>query len=468
MAPRKKFQLENLTIEKYAAEGKSIGYHNDKVVFVRGAIPGDVIKAFVFKNKKDWAEAKINEIVTPSDLRIAPFCQHFELCGGCKWQMIDYSQQLLFKEQQVRDQLERLGRLQIEEYLPIVPCAEDRLYRNKMEFTFSNKRYLGPADMDAKLPFEKDVLGFHAPGIFDKIIDIETCHLQAEPTNAIKNFVRQYAIENDYPFYDIRNHTGMMRNLIIRLNKKGEALVNIVFGKKDMEKIEALCTALQNKFPAITSLHYTINEKLNDTIYDQEVIPFSGEKFITETLGTTTFKISPKSFFQTNSKQAEVLYDVVKDFVGTTNTLYDLYCGTGSIGLYLANNCKKLIGVETVTDAIADAKENAENNNISHAEFFAGDVIKVCTSDFFKKHGAPDCIILDPPRPGLHQKLIDKLLEIAAPRIVYVSCNPATQARDLAELAAMYTIKKSQAVDMFPQTHHVENVVLLERKPTTL
>lgn len=464
MGRRKKYVIENLKIEKYAAEGKSIGYHEDKVVFVRGAIPGDVIKGFVFKNKKDWAEAKINEIVTPSDIRQEPFCDHFELCGGCKWQMIDYKYQLGFKEQQVRDQLERLGRLRIEEYLPIVPCAEDRLYRNKMEFTFSNKRYLGAADMEARLPFEKDVLGFHAPGVFDKIIDIQTCHLQAEPTNAIKNFVRKFAIDNEYPFYDIRNHTGIMRNLIIRLNKKGDALVNVVFGKNETEKIEALCNALKNEFEQITSLHYTVNEKMNDTIYDQEVISFAGEKFITETLGTTTFKISPKSFFQTNSKQAEVLYDVVKDFVGKTETLYDLYCGTGSIGLYLADNCKKLIGVETVEDAIADAKENAENNNISHADFFAGDVIKVCTSDFFTQHGKPDCIILDPPRPGLHQKLIDKLKEITAPRIVYVSCNPATQARDLAELSEMYSIKKSQAVDMFPQTHHIENVVLLELK----
>lgn len=464
MGRRKKYVIENLKIEKYAAEGKSIGYHEDKVVFVRGAIPGDVIKGFVFKNKKDWAEAKINEIITPSELRQEPFCQHFELCGGCKWQMIDYKQQLEYKEQQVRDQLERLGHLEIEEYLPIVPCATERLYRNKMEFTFSNKRYLGAADMEARLPFEKNVLGFHAPGIFDKIIDIETCHLQAEPTNAIKNFVREFATQNDFTFYDIRNHVGHLRNLIIRMNKKGDVLVNVVFGENVPEKIEALCTALQNEFPTITSLHYTVNLKLNDTIYDQDVIPFAGEKFITETLGDVKFKISPKSFFQTNSLQAEVLYNVVKDFVGKADTLYDLYCGTGSIGLYLADNCKKLIGVETVEDAIADAKENATNNNIEHALFFAGDVIKVCTSDFFEKHGTADCIILDPPRAGLHPKLIDKLKEIAAPKIVYVSCNPATQARDLNELSEMYAIKKSQAVDMFPQTHHIENVVLLQRK----
>jgi len=459
---RKKFQLENITIEKYAAEGKSIAYWEDKVVFVQGAIPGDVVNAYVFKNKKDWAEARINEVVEPSDLRQEPFCKHFELCGGCKWQMLAYEQQVIYKEQQVKDQLQRLGNVAVEKFLPIIPCAEDRLYRNKMEFTFSNKRYLGPDDMKAMLPFEKDVLGFHAPKVFDKIIDIDTCHLQAEPTNAIKNFVRKFAQENDYPFYDIRQHTGLMRNLIIRMNQKGEALVNVVFAKNETEKIKTLCSALQNEFDQIVSLHYTVNQKLNDTIYDQNVVAFSGEKHITETLGTTTFKISPKSFFQTNSKQAEVLYNVVKDFVGNADTLYDLYCGTGSIGLYLANQCKKLIGVETVEDAIVDAKENAENNDIQHAHFYAGDVIKVCTSAFFKEHGKADCIIVDPPRAGMHLSLVEKLKEIAAPRIVYVSCNPATQARDVKELSSLYAIKKSRAVDMFPQTHHIENVLLLE------
>jgi len=459
---RKKFQLENITIEKYAAEGKSIAYWEDKVVFVQGAIPGDVVNAYVFKNKKDWAEARINEVVEPSDLRQEPFCKHFELCGGCKWQMLAYEQQVIYKEQQVKDQLQRLGNVAVEKFLPIIPCAEDRLYRNKMEFTFSNKRYLGPDDMKAMLPFEKDVLGFHAPKVFDKIIDIDICHLQAEPTNAIKNFVRKFAQENDYPFYDIRQHTGLMRNLIIRMNQKGEALVNVVFAKNETEKIKTLCSALQNEFDQIVSLHYTVNQKLNDTIYDQNVVAFSGEKHITETLGTTTFKISPKSFFQTNSKQAEVLYNVVKDFVGNADTLYDLYCGTGSIGLYLANQCKKLIGVETVEDAIVDAKENAENNDIQHAHFYAGDVIKVCTSAFFKEHGKADCIIVDPPRAGMHPSLVEKLKEIAAPRIVYVSCNPATQARDVKELSSIYAIKKSRAVDMFPQTHHIENVLLLE------
>ncbi len=461
---KRKFQLENITIEKYAAEGKSIAYWEEKVLFVQGAIPGDVVNCFVFKNKKDWAEARINEVVTPSPLRQDAFCKHFELCGGCKWQMLAYDQQVIYKDQQVHDQLERLGNIEIEEYLPIIPCATDRLYRNKMEFTFSNKRYLGKEDMEARLPFEKNVLGFHAPKVFDKIIDIETCYLQAEPTNAIKNFIRQYAVDNNLSHQDIRMHEGFLRNLIIRLNKKGDALVNIVVRDNDQEKISGLCNALQKEFPAITSLHYTVNGKMNDSIYDVEVTHHSGEKFITETLGDLSFKISPKSFFQTNSKQAEVLYNVVKDFVGQTNILYDLYCGTGSIGLYLAQNCKKLIGVETVEDAIADAKINADNNKIENTHFFAGDVIKVCTTSFFEKHGKPDCIVVDPPRAGMHNKLVQKLIEIAAPRIVYVSCNPATQARDLAELATIYAIKKSQAVDMFPQTHHIENVVLLELK----
>jgi 23S rRNA (uracil1939-C5)-methyltransferase len=461
---RKKFQLENIEIEKYAAEGKSIAYWEDKVLFVQGAIPGDVVNCYVFKNKKDWAEAKINEVVIPSELRQEAFCEHFELCGGCKWQMLPYEQQVLYKDQQVRDQLERLGNIEIKKYLPIIPCKEDRLYRNKMEFTFSNKRYLGKEDMEAKLPFEKDVLGFHAPKVFDKIIDIETCFLQAEPTNAIKNFVRNYAKENNISFQDIRNHEGLLRNLIIRMNTKGDVLLNLVVRENETETINGLCHALQNEFPAITSLHYTINGKMNDSIYDLEVTHFSGEKFITETLGQTTFKISPKSFFQTNSKQATVLYDVVKNFVGQNEILYDLYCGTGSIGLYLADTCKKLIGVETVEDAIVDARENATNNNIHHADFFAGDVIKICTSDFFAKHGKADCVVVDPPRAGMHAKLVEKLLEIESPKIVYVSCNPATQARDLSLLAQKYSIIKSQAVDMFPQTHHIENVVLLEIK----
>jgi len=464
MGRRKKYIVENLRVEKYAAEGKSIAYHDSKVIFVQGAIPGDVINAFVFKNKKDWGEATINQIVQPSELRRKPFCDHFEHCGGCKWQMIDYAQQLVFKEQQVRDQLERIGHLKVQEYLPIVACQQDRRYRNKMEFTFSNKRYLPKEELNGDASFKQNVLGFHAPGVFDKIIDIDECHLQAEPTNGIKNFIRGFAIENQYTFYDIREHAGLLRNLIIRINQKGDVLVNIVFGERVEEKIDALCKVLKNEFPAISSLHYTVNEKLNDTIYDQEVVHVAGEKFITEILGNVTFKISPKSFFQTNSAQGEVLYNVVRDFMGTTNTLYDLYCGTGSIGLYLADKCQKLIGVETVADAIADAKENALNNNIQHASFFAGDVIDICDDTFFATHGHPDCIILDPPRAGLHPKLIGKLLQIGAPRMVYVSCNPATQARDLQELSAMYNIEKSQAVDMFPQTHHIENVVLLTRK----
>ncbi len=459
---RKKFVLENIHIEKYAAEGKSIAHWDEKVLFIQGAIPGDVVNCYVFKNKSKWAEAKINEVVTPSELRQEPFCKHFDLCGGCKWQMLNYAEQVKFKEQQVKEQLTHIGKIEVDEFLPIVPCETDRLYRNKMEFTFSCRQYLSKEDLDGGEPFDKDVVGFHAPGIFDKIIDIDTCYLQAEPTNAIKNFVRAYAHENKISFQNIREHTGLLRTLIIRMNKKGNVLVNIVVGENDTESITALCNALQEKFPAITSLHYTINEKLNDSIYDLDVTHFSGEAFITETLGDITFKISPKSFFQTNPTQAEVLYDVVGDFVGEQDILYDLYCGTGSIGLYLAKQCKKLIGVETVEDAIIDAKENATNNNIEHSHFFAGDVIKVCTSDFFLEHGQADCVILDPPRAGMHEKLINKLIEIKAPRIVYVSCNPATQARDVALLSDLYKVTKSRAVDMFPQTHHIENVMQLE------
>ena len=466
MAKRKKFVIEQLLVERYAAEGKCIARQNDKVIFVEGAVPGDVADVFVFKNKKDWAEAKVNKIVSFSENRIEPFCHHFGTCGGCKWQMLSYPLQLQYKEQQVKEQLSRIGKVDVESFLPIVGCAETRLYRNKLEFTFSNKQYLDRNRLQTGESFDKNVVGFHAPGLFDKVIDIDTCYLQAEPTNAIRNFIREYAYQHEYTFYDIRMHTGFLRTLMIRVTTQNQTLVNLVVAEPDLEKIHTLLQAVQDKFPEITSLNYTINTKLNDTIYDQEVVCYNGQAYIDEKLGECSFRISPKSFFQTNSRQAEVLYDIVKEMAACTGTevLYDLYCGTGSIGIYLSKEVQKLIGVETVEDAVNDARINASVNGISNTEFFAGDVIKVCTDDFFAKHGRPDIVIIDPPRAGCHEQLLHKLISIAAPRIVYVSCNPATQARDLSVLSQAYHIKKSQAVDMFPHTHHIENVVLLERK----
>lgn len=463
MGRRKKFVLEGVKIEKYAAEGKCIARWDEKVLFVKGVVPGDVADVFVFKNKTKWAEAKVNRLVEKSDMRVEAFCEHFGSCGGCKWQMLPYEQQLIFKEQQVKDQLSRIGGATIEEYFPILSCEGTTLYRNKLEFTFSCKQYLSPEELNTDKSFDKNVLGFHAPGLFDKVVPIEKCHLQAEPTNAIRNFVRDFAFEKSYTFYDARGHHGQLRNLVVRMNKKGEVLLNLIIGENNKAIAEDICQALQAHFPAIKSLHYTINEKMNDSIYDLNVVHYSGEDHIIETLEEFQFKISPKSFFQTNSKQAEKLYNVVRDFADCkgTETLYDLYCGTGSIGIFLKNQIGKLVGVETVTDAIADAKVNAQLNSMEHASFHAGDVIKVCNDAFFNEHGQPDIIILDPPRAGLHQKLIDKLLHIRAPKMVYVSCNPATQARDLALLSESYRITKSKAVDMFPHTHHIENVVQL-------
>jgi 23S rRNA (uracil1939-C5)-methyltransferase len=469
MAKKKKFIIQSLPIENYAAEGKCIARYQDKVIFVEGVVPGDVATVFVHKNRKDWAEANVNSIETYSKDRVEPFCQHFGVCGGCKWQMLPYELQLKYKQQQVKDQLKRIGHIEVEEYLPIQGAKQTSLYRNKLEFTFSTKQYLTSAQLKEDISFEQNVLGFHAPKYFDKVIDIETCHLQDEPTNAIKNFVRNYALEHQLTYHDIKNHHGLLRNLMIRVCSTHEVLINVVFGEQNMEAITALMNALKLNFPEITSLNYTINLKMNDTIYDQDVICYAGKPYIEEVLDTGKnnqtfkFKISPKSFFQTNTKQAEELYRIAGEFADCKGheTLYDLYCGTGSIGIFLSPQVKKIIGVETVDDAIQDARINANNNGITNADFFTGDVIDICNDAFFNKHGHPDVIILDPPRAGCHDKLLQKLIEIRAPKIVYVSCNPATQARDLKTLSSIYRINKSQAVDMFPHTHHIENVALL-------
>lgn len=468
MAKKKKFVLENILVEDYAAEGKCVSRYNDKVIFIEGAVPGDRATIFVHKNKKDWAEAKVNDITEPSPNRVDPFCEHFGICGGCKWQMLPYALQLQYKDKQVKEQLRRIGRIEPKQILPILGCEANSLYRNKLEFTFSNKQYLSAAQMKTDASFDKNVLGFHAPSFFDKVIDIDTCYLQEEPTNAIKNFIRNYALQHQLTFYDIRNHHGLLRNLMIRLSSIGEVMVNIVFGENQPDAIDALLQALLQAFPSIHSLNYIINVKMNDTIYDQDIIHVYGAPVIEEHLESFRFKISPKSFFQTNTKQAERLYQVVRSFIDASGheTLYDLYCGTGSIGIFLSKQVGKIIGVETVPDAIVDAKINAELNHLDNTHFVAGDVIDICIESFFAEHGKPDIIVIDPPRAGCHEKLIKTLLYLAAPTVVYVSCNPATQARDLALLQEKYEVTISQAVDMFPHTHHVENVVQLKLKAT--
>ena len=459
--------LNNITITDYAAEGKSLARVDGKVIFISGVIPGDVADIQLGKSKKDWAEGRAIKIVEPSPFRLAPFCKHFGNCGGCKWQMLPYEKQLEYKQQEAEQNLRRIGKIEIPEILPIIGSAKTTAYRNKLEFTFSNKRYLTNEDIGSETAItQQNALGYHAQRIFDKVIDITECHLLDDVNNTIRNTVRDFAAVNNLAFYDIREHTGWLRNIIIRFTTTGELMVNIVINNEDETNRIALLDHLLAKVPAITTLLYTINPKWNDTIYDLTPQVYFGKGYVMEKLGKWEFMISPKSFFQTNTQQAENLYSVAKDFAGLTGEeiVYDLYCGTGSIGIFVSDKAKKIIGVEVIEDAIEDAKKNAALNNIEHAQFFAGDVIKICNDDFFTQHGKPDVVITDPPRAGMHEKLVNKLLEMQSPKIVYVSCNTATQARDIALLSEKYNVVKVQAVDMFPHTHHIECVALLTLK----
>jgi 23S rRNA (uracil1939-C5)-methyltransferase len=465
--------LQDLLITDYAAEGKALAKLDGKVIFISGAVPGDVADVLLTKNKKDWAEGRVLQIKTWSKERVEPFCKHFGTCGGCKWQMLPYSKQLQYKQQEVEQNLRRIGKVDLPEILPIMGGDETVHYRNKLEFTFSNRRYLTSDEIGhTDISTQQNALGFHVPRIFDKVIDIETCFLMEDVNNRIRNTIRSFALENTFSFYDIREHTGWLRNIIIRLCTTGELMVNICLNYDDEADRTKLFDHLLKEVPEITTLLYTINPKWNDSIYDLTPQVYSGKGYAIEKLSAGSFgeefefKISPKSFFQTNTKQAEKLYTVTREFAALTGNeiVYDLYCGTGSIGIFLSKNAKKIIGVEAIEEAIADAKENAALNQINHAEFFAGDVIKICNDEFFALHGRPDVIITDPPRAGMHEKLVNKLLEIAAPKIVYVSCNTATQARDLGLLSEKYRIEKIQPVDMFPHTHHIECVVLLKLK----
>jgi 23S rRNA (uracil1939-C5)-methyltransferase len=466
VSKKKNNELFGITVDTYAAEGKSIARVDNKVIFIEGVVPGDVVDIYLKKNKKDWADAGVKKMVSLSPLRIDATCKHFGVCGGCKWQMLPYELQLQYKQQQVQDVLQRIGRVKDAIYLPIKGSGKIYEYRNKLEFTFSNKKYLAFDELNTEASPLSDVVGFHAPRLFDKVIDIAHCHLMPEPQNEIRNGIRKFALENEYTFYDIRNNIGFLRNMMLRTTSTGETLVNIIFGANDEKAIANTITYLENTFPQITSLHYTINTKMNDTIYDLDVVTVKGPGYITEKLEQFSFKISPKSFFQTNTGQATELYRITREFAQFTGkeVLYDLYCGTGSIGIFCSEQVSKIVGVESVPEAIVDAKENAKINNLTNTHFFAGDVIKICNDAFFAEHGKPDVVITDPPRAGMHAALVEKLLEIAAPKIVYVSCNPATQARDVALLSEKYKVIKVQAVDMFPHTHHVESVALLELK----
>ncbi len=498
--PKKNIILEQVLVEAYAAEGKALARRDGKVVFIEGVVPGDVVDVRLGKNKKDWAEGYPLRFHTYSKDRATPFCQHFGVCGGCQWQMLPYQKQIQFKQQQVWDNLTRIGKVALPPMLPIIGAGEDKFYRNKLEFTFSTKEFtevpppprerasnpqpsLSQEANDNKASLqslgcaadgpsigevwmEHSALGFHAKGFFDKIVQIEKCWLQPEPQNEIRNALRQFAYEKGYSFYNFREHKGLLRNLLFRICRTGEVMVNIVFGEDDKKKQQSVLSFIDATFPAITTLLYTVNLKWNDSLFDQEPIIYKGNGYVTEKLEDFQFKIGPKSFFQTNTSQAEKLYQVTREFaeLDGSQILYDLYCGTGSIGIFCSRGAKKIIGVEAIEAAVEDAKENAVLNQIAHASFFAGDVTDVCNDAFFAEHGRPDVIITDPPRAGMHQKLVEKILEIEAPIVVYVSCNPATQARDLALLDAKYRVTKVQPVDMFPHTHHIENVVQLKRK----
>ena len=459
--------LQHVLVENYAAEGKSIARVDGKAVFIEDAVPGDIVDVRLGKNKKDWAEGRAIFIHQYSADRVEPFCEHFGVCGGCQWQMLPYSKQLEYKHRQVVESLKRIGKLPLPEFEPILGAEPITRYRNKMEYTFGNKRFLLPGELaDESVSAQQDVAGFHARGIFDKVVNINTCHLQEEPTNLIRKAIRDFAIAKGFTFYDTREQVGFMRTVQMRICRTGEIMVNVVVGEDDMEKINLLMEFLVKEFPQITTLLYTVNLKKNDSLYDLEPKVYHGKGFVIETLEDFSFKISPKSFFQTNTSQGERLYQVTREFAGLTGkeTVYDLYCGTGSIGIFVSRQAGKVIGVETVADAVEDARINAQLNGIDHAKFFAGDVINICDDAFFAEHGRPDVIITDPPRAGMHEKLVMKINEIEAPVVVYVSCNPATQARDLNLLGEKYEVERIRPVDMFPHTHHIENVVKLRLK----
>lgn len=459
--------LENILITDVAAEGKAIAKVDGMAVFVPFAVPGDITDIQLTRKKNSFAEGRVVRFEKYSENRTEPFCSHFGVCGGCKWQMLPYESQLEQKHRQVTDNLGRIGKIDLPGIDSILGAPRTTFYRNKLEFTFSNKKWLTEAQIASGETFDNmNALGFHIPGMFDKVLDIDKCWLQDDLSNQIRNAVREFCMENDYSFFDLRNQTGLMRTLVIRNSSIGEWMVIVVFYEDDPEKREKLLGFIAEKFPQITSLLYIVNQKANDTITDQEVITWCGRDHIYEEMEGLKFKIGPKSFFQTNSEQAYNLYKVARDFaqLSGSETVYDLYTGTGSIANFVARNAKKVMGIEYVPEAIQDAYENSRLNGIGNTLFFAGDMKDVLTAGFISEHGRPDVIITDPPRAGMHDDVIDVILLAAPDRIVYVSCNPATQARDLSLLDSQYMVTRVQPVDMFPHTHHVENVVLLEKR----
>ena len=458
--------LENLVIESVAAEGKAIAHTPEgQVVFVGFAVPGDVVNIRLVRKKKAWLEGTIIKIVKPSDLRLEPFCEHFGVCGGCRWQPLPYDIQLTAKQRQVYDQLTRIGHLEVPEFSPILASDKTVRYRNKLEFSASSRRWLTAEEIASGNPGGPG-LGFHVGKYFDKVLDIRECHLQPEPTNGIRLFIKQFCLDNGISFYDIRENRGQLRNMFVRTTDAGDVMLIVCFGE-DFPLRAPLLDAVQERFPQIRSLWYVINDKKNDTIGDLPCILHSGEEAIYEQMEGLRFKIGPKSFYQTNTGQALKLYRTARDFAALTGseTVYDLYTGTGTIAQFVAARAKRVIGIEYVPEAIEDARLNAAANGIVNCEFFAGDMKDILTPAFIAEHGRPDVIIADPPRAGMHPDVVKTILEAAPGRIVYVSCNPATQARDMEMMSGAYRITAVQPVDMFPHTFHVENVCLLERIP---
>jgi len=461
--------IENVQITDVAAEGKAIAKVNDMVVFVPYVVPGDIIDLQITRKKNKYAEGKPARFIEYSPNRTEAFCEHFGICGGCKWQILPYTEQLKYKQKQVTDNLTRIGKVELPEIMPILGSKKTEFYRNKLEFTFSNKKWLTLEQLHSAGDFadmNMNGLGFHIPGAFDKVLDINKCWLQDDISNRIRNFIREYCFKKGYTFFDLRNRGGLMRTLIVRTSTTRELMIIVVFYDDEKEQREDLLNAITEEFTQITSLLYILNQKANDTITDQEVLTWKGNDFMYEEMEGLKFKIGPKSFYQTNSEQAYNLYKVAREFAELTGNelVYDLYTGTGTIANFVARQAKKVIGIEYVEDAIEDAKFNSENNGIDNTLFFAGDMKDILTQDFINEHGRPDVIITDPPRAGMHDDVINTILFAEPQRIVYVSCNPATQARDLNLLDVKYRVMKVQPVDMFPHTHHVENVVLLEKK----
>jgi 23S rRNA (uracil1939-C5)-methyltransferase len=463
-----KIVFDTVQVLDAGAKGVSVAKAPDgKVIFITNVVPGDVVDVQTFKKRKSYYEGKAINFHSLSEHRTQPVCEHFGVCGGCKWQNMKYSQQLYYKQNEVKNHLQRIGKIELPEFESILGSEKQFFYRNKMEFGFSNARWMTEAEINSNEDFDdRNALGFHIPKMWDKILDITKCHLQEDPSNAIRNEIRKFAIENNLDFFNPRNHEGLLRTLMIRTASTGETMVLIQFFEEQKEKRELIMNHLAETFLEITSLQYVINGKPNDTIYDQKVILYKGRDYILEEMEGLQFSINAKSFYQTNSEQAYELYKVTRDFAGLTGNelVYDLYTGTGTIAQFVSKQAKKVIGVEAVPEAILDAKENAKRNNITNCEFFVGDMKNVFNDAFIAQNGHPDVIITDPPRDGMHADVVKQIMNIAPNKVVYVSCNSATQARDLALMDEKYKVTRVRPVDMFPQTHHVENVVLLERR----